>query len=197
LDAHRRELERRVALDDPHAFRALEQEWVRSGRGWEGEELPPGVTVASERGRYLALDGLVFLRAPSGLYVREGDPLARVRLARLGRSGRPAGVVEAIRGYTRGKPPAPFRENEAEALVSADSCRIVIDMEPCPTVSDVSLSGLMRWDERLRGLGGKLVLARPNSQIRMIFQMLGLDRLDDAFPPVAPSIESALDLLDG
>lgn len=56
-DIRLRELERR-ATSDPAARIELQNEWARLGRGWAGEELPPGLVRESERGVYRFLKTL-------------------------------------------------------------------------------------------------------------------------------------------
>ena len=84
--------------------------------------------------------------------------------------------LTAIRELTPEPPPVPFEMLPAETVLDAGFRWLVVDMEPVPTTSDISIAGLLKHDVRLHDLGGLLVCFGMRPLVQQTYTLLGLDQ---------------------
>ena len=106
-----------------------------------------------------------------------------VRTAELGGNAFLVSAAGEIDMYT-----APTLEQALEGVVGLGGTSVVLDFTEVNFVDSTLLSVLIRYRDRLIGLGGKLVLVTDDVRIRRTLETTGLNRLFTIEPRLADGI---------
>jgi anti-sigma B factor antagonist len=93
---------------------------------------------------------------------------------------------------------APALERALEGVVGLGGTSVALDLADVSFVDSTTLGVLLHYDERLRGLGGELVIVTEDRRVLRTFELTGLDRvfaierrLADALGALLPSSSPA------
>jgi anti-sigma B factor antagonist len=93
---------------------------------------------------------------------------------------------------------APALERALEGVVGLGGTSVALDLADVSFIDSTTLGVLLHYDERLRGLGGELVIVTEDRRVLRTFELTGLDRvfaierrLADALGALLPSSSPA------
>lgn len=83
-------------------------------------------------------------------------------------------------------------EKLVDAYISRNFTKFVVDFEKVTYLDSSTISALIHCSQKLKGLKGKLILAKLIGQPREIFEMAKLLDIFQAFPDSSSAIQSLL-----
>jgi len=86
----------------------------------------------------------------------------------------PSGILDSAKG-------ALFRE-EITALVEDGAEILLVDFQKVTFMDSSGLGAVVLALKRLRASGGKLYLCSINEQVKMLFDLTGMDKVFEIFP---------------
>jgi anti-sigma B factor antagonist len=72
---------------------------------------------------------------------------------------------------------APALERSLDGVIGLGGSSIAVDLAEVTFIDSTVLGVLLRYDERLQGLGGRLVVVTEDRRVLRTFEVTGLDRL--------------------
>lgn len=83
---------------------------------------------------------------------------------------------------------SPMFDRHLSAVIDRGDIDLIIDLANLEYISSTGLSAFISAAKKVKQMGGRMVLAAPNSRTRLVFEMSGFLRLF----PVFPSVDAAL-----